>query len=185
MQPETATLPAAMKSTLANNPGESTDRPAFRRPQYWLALFVFWTALPFVLVPVLDMAWGHQVKFPRLTIYMMLQWWAWVPLTPLVAALGRRFPLREAGVPSESKWNIVRHALIHLLASWLIAVGLILYLAAMAALMPVEWSAALILSKAFHVFEGFGALFQLVYWAVLAASLALASYQRSRGRSAG
>ena len=172
MQPENATPP---NSGTDDNAG-TAPASALRRPRYWLQLFAFWTLLPFVLVPLLDLTWGHPVKLPPLPIFLMLQWWAWVPLTPLIAALGRRFPLRQPRVPTEGgKWDIAKHALIHLLVSWLIAVTLNLGLAAMASLLPVEWSPALMLGQAFHVFEGFGALFQILYWSVLAANLFLDS----------
>ena len=175
MQPETTTLP----NSTDDDPGTAATT-TLRPPRYWLQLFAFWTVLPFILVPLLDMAWGHPVKFPRLSIFLMMQWWVWVPLTPLVAALGRRFPLRQRQIPAEgSRWDILKHALIHLLASWLIAVTLNLGLAAMAALLPIEWSPVLILSQAFRIFEGFGAFFQILYWSVLAASFALDSIRLS------
>ena len=184
MQPETATLPAAMRPTSATaspdrseeeSPRRGADVTVLRRPLYWLKLFAFWTVLPFVLVPLLDMAWGHPVKLPQLSIYQMLQWWAWVPLSALIVTLGRRFPLREPGA--------LKHAAIHFVTSWLVAIVHSLYMAAIAALLPVEWSAELILKGTLQVFVGFGALNQIVYWSVLAVSFALAYVRRLRGRA--
>ena len=181
MQPETATLPTAMTPTSANNPA---SRSAFRRPQTWLLLFAFWTALPFTLATLLDLAWGHPLKFYRLSLFQLLQWWVWVPLTPLVLTLGRRFPLRSPKVPAEGgKWGTVQHFVIHLAASWMVAVGLTVYLAAISALLPVEWSPEAILKHALYAYHGFGALNQIVYWAVLGASLALTAARGSRRRA--
>ena len=193
-----------MRSSIkSESPRRAADGTVSSRLQYWLLLFGFWTVLPFLGAALADLAIGHPVSFPRppMVLYVLLLWWAWVPLTPLIVTLGRRFPLREAGVPPEGgkwdrapkggKWNIVKHALIHMLASWLVAFVLSFYMMAMTALIPVipggyaqEWSATLILTNAFKVFEGPGALAQIIYWTVLAVSLTLASYQRSRQRTA-
>ena len=172
-----------MRSSIASEPSASrfSDRsaPAFRRPRSWLFLLGLWTVLPLALATSMDLAMGRPADAPgswQEILHYLLIWCPWVPLTPLVVALGRRFPLRSPRVPL--------HALIHLLASWLVAVALNLYLAAATAVLPVEWSAAEVLSQAFRVFEGFGALSQILYWTVLAASITLASYQRSRQRAA-
>lgn len=168
MQPETHSPATAIPST----PVEETSPRTFPRPRTWLFLAVLWTVLPYILVPLLDMAWGHPVKFPRLPPHLMVQWWVWIPLTPLIVALGRRFPLREPGA--------LKHAAIHLLASWLVAIVLTLGLAAMAALVPIGWSPALVLNQALYLFGGFGAVFQILYWSVLGASFGYDWLQRRR-----
>lgn len=163
-----------MSSSIANDRLEDP----WRRPRSWLALLGLWTGLPLLVAILADLALGRPVSLPRPgeALQYLFIWWPWVPLTPLVVALGRRFPLRQPGA--------LRHAAVHLLASWSVAVVLNLYLAVAAALWPVGWSAQVILNRALYVFEGFGALSQILYWLVLAVTFVLGSYQRSRQRTA-
>ena len=68
-----------------------------RRSLLWLAVLAGWTALAvfFAVSSSLTFVAAYQPPQWRLTLLMSLtEWFAWAALTPLVAGLARRFPLR-------------------------------------------------------------------------------------------
>ena len=72
-----------------------------RRWIVWLLVFSGWTALAifFAASSSLTYALTYQPPQWRLTLVMALtEWYAWAVLTPLVAWLARRFPLRSGSM---------------------------------------------------------------------------------------
>lgn len=146
------------------------------RSRTWLLVTIGWTVVPFVLVVAVDWMRGVEPRLPTpsLLLFSLFFWWAWVPLTFLVLALGRRFP------PLAS----IRHALLHLGVSLAVAMLIHPYLALVSALLPLGISPAEVLGRMFDPFGGLGALFQLIYWLVLAASRGWSRIDRARRRHA-
>ncbi|MEM7355833.1 MAG: histidine kinase [Acidobacteriota bacterium] len=143
----------------------------------WLPLAAFWTALPLLMSISADLVAGRAPSVPQGLdlVYATLYWWAWIPLTPYITALGRRFPLRGR--------RALAHIAAHILASWLIAFALNIALALVLFVLP-EYSAEIALQQAFRVGHGPGALSQILYWLVLAASVGWGVYQGARQRDA-
>ncbi len=153
-------------------------RAIWRKRVPWLPLLVLWTALPLVVTTSADLVLGQPPSLPKASDlpYLVIIWWPWAILTPVINRLGQRFPIRSAhGIP---------HAVVHLLASWLVVVVLNLHAALMAFLLNLPWSPRDILHQMFHVFDGIGPLAQLLYWLVLAACATLTAHQRARERQA-
>jgi two-component system, LytTR family, sensor kinase len=65
---------------------------------HWLALTAFWTFVGFVFLAYNWLFYYTEgMQMPSaLAIWVVLGWLFWVPLTPLVAFLARRFPLERA-----------------------------------------------------------------------------------------
>ena len=137
-----------------------------RRWIVWLLVFSGWTALAifFAASSSLTYALTYQPPQWRLTLVMALtEWYAWAVLTPLVAWLARRFPLRSG--------SMVAGIAVHTPAGLIVA------------LVKVTLTRLLRLA-----FVGTNAYFQIsnlathyvIYWALVAAVHALAYYRAGR-----
>jgi two-component system, LytTR family, sensor kinase len=132
----------------------------------WLLVFSGWTALAifFAASSSLTFVFTSQPPQWRLTLLMALtEWYAWAALTPLVAWLARRFPLRAG--------SFVRSIAVHAAAGFLVAALKV----ALTRLLRLPIAAAggyfLISSLATHY---------VLYWAIVAAVQALAYYRAGR-----
>jgi len=137
-----------------------------RRWVIWLLVFSGWTALAvfFAVSSSLTFVAAYQPPQWRLTLLMSLtEWFAWAALTPLVAWLARRFPLRAGAV--------VTSLAVHAPAGFFIAV-LKVTLTRIVRIPIVRTNEYFIISNL--------ATHYVIYWAIVAAVHALAYYRAGR-----
>lgn len=119
---------------------------------------------------------GMSIKVTALenAIIAFGAWWGWIPITPFVVWLGRRYDAR--------RWR--NAAFIHLPASMIFGVGFLLWSAVLSYHTATEWPISLERTLINEVL--FVHLVALIYWAVLGVAYALdyqAKYQDERDRA--
>lgn len=137
-----------------------------RRWIVWLLVFSGWTALAifFAASSSLTYALTYQPPQWRLTLVMALtEWYAWAVLTPLVAWLARRFPLRSG--------SMVAGLAVHTPAGLIVALVKVT-LTRLTRL-------ALVGTNAYFQISNL-ATHYVIYWALVAAVHALAYYRAGR-----
>jgi len=137
-----------------------------RRWIVWLLVFSGWTALAifFAASSSLTYALTYQPPQWRLTLVMALtEWYAWAVLTPLVAWLARRFPLRGG--------SMVAGIAVHTPAGLIVA----LVKVTLTRLLRL----ALVGTNAYFQISNLAAHY-VIYWALVAAVHALAYYRAGR-----
>ena len=137
-----------------------------RRWIVWLLVFSGWTALAifFAASSSLTYALTYQPPQWRLTLVMALtEWYAWAVLTPLVAWLARRFPLRSG--------SMVASLAVHTPAGLIVA----LVKVTLTRLLRL----ALVGTNAYFQISNL-ATHYVIYWALVAAVHALAYYRAGR-----
>ncbi len=137
-----------------------------RRWVIWVLVLSGWTALAvfFAVSSSLTFVAAYQPPQWRLTLLMSLtEWFAWAALTPLVAWLARRFPLRAG--------SFVTSLAVHAPAGFFIAV-LKVTLTRILRIPIVRTNEYFIISNL--------ATHYVIYWAIVAAVHALAYYRAGR-----
>ena len=137
-----------------------------RRWVVWLLVFSGWTALAvfFAVSSSLTFVSTYQPPQWRLTLLMSLtEWYAWAALTPLVAWLARRFPLRAG--------SLVKSLAVHAPAGLFIAMLKVTLTRILRVPIVTTTGYFLISNLATHY---------VIYWAIVAAVHALAYYRAGR-----
>ncbi len=146
--------------------GADSTRPRFRlRSGLWLV--GFWT-LPGLLYSVQIYQLGLRQGIPDFSFLTALAhalpvWWFWVPLTPLLVRLARRFPIRSRGAIKE----IAIHLVISVVVALLVAALAGLWFSTSAPFADRDrpwavWTMDLMLSTTLH-------LYFWCYWLIIAA----------------
>jgi two-component system, LytTR family, sensor kinase len=139
-----------------------------RRLRAWLAVWAGWTALALFFAVSTSLTYrstGRPGNW-RLTITRSLsEWWIWALLTPVVAALARRFPLHGS--------RAIRHGAVHLAAGAAIAVAKLFVDRLVFAWLTGFWTYLLVSTLALNF---------AIYVGIVAAAHGVEYYRRSRER---
>lgn len=154
-------------ATLGPTANPATAPNPWRGPSRWVQLIGFWTVFPFALTYFLDLIWDDPFVFPKapVALFVVLYWWGWIPLSVLVTWLGRRLPIFSE--PAHPVSTLLRNLVLHALICAGIAVLYTHWVALSATVLPEEADVEQVSQNAFSIFEGFGALSQLLYWTIL------------------
>jgi two-component system, LytTR family, sensor kinase len=137
-----------------------------RRWVIWLLVWAGWTALAVFFAVSSSLTYVSTYQPPRwnLTLLMALtEWYVWAALTPVVAWLARRFPLRAG--------SLRKSVAVHGLAGLLIAIGKVSVTRALRRALVGLNLYFLISNLATHY---------VIYWALVGAVHALAYYRAGR-----
>lgn len=125
----------------------------FSRPIAWLWLLLLWSlpALPIELGLWLTQGGTTRFAEPSLmkgNFFILLSWWAWVPVTPLIVRTSWRFPLTAL---SRARW---RPFLIHLGLSLAVAIYVVLYREALSTFIFDQSGLVLVFQKILRAQQG-------------------------------
>jgi two-component system, LytTR family, sensor kinase len=138
------------------------------RARAWLAIWTGWTALALFFAASTSLSYrstGRPANWSLTIARALSEWWLWALLTPLVAALARRFPLHGP--------RRLRHVAMHVVCGAAIALVKTVADRAIFGLLTGFWMYWLVSTLALQF---------AIYGAVVAAAHGVGYYQRSRER---